>query len=457
MAPSSPAHSDFGRGRSPERATLTMSMLGPATAIKKHQVAVSSTSLPNKFHNEEVDVDAIPQVSLRGFSLYEEGQAPPLATELQSPAAAPKRAFPASPRNNESPSRMAKAPPTFLQQTISRVRRRVGGGGSDDVENQQPLEQPRLPFRGNADVPADGQTSRKPRRKIAGTDREWTAWLYFAHCITFYAPGVLLSRFCGMTNPKVRVAWREKMGLVSLIFAFCVLLAFFTFGFESITCGLGRVADRFNARNLHPRTVMIRGVVYDMSRFKHPGTTAKESVGGRDISWTFPVDPSTLPGGVSACAQVPGARSFNTSCIVDDVLGLKGYCHSASEYKEMLAKVRRIGQLRYDWSDVQKGNQFIVYNGQVLNLDRYFKDGNGFLGSPEFDQLLVDSLGKDVTHALSGNVEHQKKMACLLENFRVGVVQVESTACFLSQVGVAIGGFLGRIHTRRHLRTCHWW
>ena len=488
---------------------LTMSMLGAAAAIKKQLQLTASQSLPShpshsiqgqgnpsnhhhpsKVHMDSVDVHSIPLVSLPGFNLHE-------STTTLSTKATPTGAQPPTP------------PPPGMGGLLRRISSRLvrGGGGKDadhahDSESQVTRkrsmvrpERSRLPRQdlltlggiSVGDAPTYLQAKRAAqRRKLfkggkLGSDgsdesdgREWTPWLYFAHAVTCCVPSVVLDRCCGMHNHKVRVAWREKMGLVTIIALMCAVLAFITFGFQAVACGVNGAsgnggAGKYTARSFNPGTVTIRGDVYDVSRFTHPGgkSVADLMVAGRDVSWMFPVIPASSPsssqptdGEISACAGFPAAANdFKPTCAVDDVPGAKVHCHSDAEYLELLGQVKRIGQLRYDWADIRRSNTngntaagntklLLVYNGQVLNVNRYFREGNGFLsgngssggtsssasGASDFDRLLVGSLGKDATHAFARTKELKAKMACLVETFRVGYLQVESTGCFMSQV-----------------------
>ncbi|KAJ2389095.1 hypothetical protein GGI05_003602, partial [Coemansia sp. RSA 2603] len=47
--------------------------------------------------------------------------------------------------------------------------------------------------------------------------RELTAWVIYSKIITFWAPGILLAKLGGLTEPGMQQAWREKIALVSLI------------------------------------------------------------------------------------------------------------------------------------------------------------------------------------------------------------------------------------------------
>ena len=422
------------RTMTPTRSSLATAMFGAldmsSDAVELAPLSASS-SLPSKV---QVDINAMPRVSLAGFTPDTLG---PVGSPLHGDGMTSSMANPSLP------------PPLVESSLLRRISTRFfgGPGGSNDEEGglqrKRTMIRPERARRPRHDLLTEGGmteilNAKEAAKRTAKPGREWTAWLMFASCVTCYAPNFLL-KCCGMKNPKVRTAWREKMGLISVILFTCLFLIFVTFGVQSLACRSRIIDDKFNTKWFNASTVMIRGDVYDIKKFKHPGQlTNIKLVAGRDISWLFPVDPATLPGGVSACLTVPDATTFRAPCTVDNVNDIRGYCHSPEEFTAMRDKIRKVGTIRFGWPQVRKGNKYIVYNGEVLNLDRYFKEGTNFLGGPEFDQLLIDNLGKDTTHIFARTTVMKKKMDCLVENFKVGVLETERMECFMGQVGASV-------------------
>ncbi|KAJ2759014.1 Chitin synthase, class 3, partial [Coemansia nantahalensis] len=56
-------------------------------------------------------------------------------------------------------------------------------------------------------------------------------WLTYCRVVTFWAPGAVL-KCCGMPDPRMQLAWREKIGLVSIILTIMGVIAFLTFGLQ---------------------------------------------------------------------------------------------------------------------------------------------------------------------------------------------------------------------------------
>eukprot|EP00158_Paraphelidium_tribonemae_P009255 Partr_v1_DN28813_c0_g1_i1_m34120 putative chitin synthase len=280
------------------------------------------------------------------------------------------------------------------------------------------------------------ESSRKPRAQddSSSSAGKTTAWRLFARCLTCYAIPPFL-RCCGMSNPMVQQAWREKMALVTIIFLMCIFLGFLTFGFEYFACGIGSSrVQRFPVHIFNNGVVNIRGDLFDIGSFQHPGTKVELfRVAGRDLSWSFPLRAAFLPGGVSACDPFPQAATSQISCTVDGV-DLKGHCHTDAQFDQMLGELAYKGVQSFRWEDVQNGNKYIVYNGWVINLDRYFKEGNRFLGDQTFEDMLVKSIGTDITLTVGRNPQLESQMACLLEKFKVGQLENDSAECMASNV-----------------------
>ena len=298
-------------------------------------------------------------------------------------------------------------------------------------DNVQPKERPLLLRQPSRLQSRHAKLSKDPESQKTGP--KTTIWRKFSRFITIYAPASILS-YCGMRNPNVQQAWREKMALVSIIVFMCILLAFITFGLEYVTCGLsdsrrgGYPVHIFNSE-----LVNIRGELYSIKDWQHPGTRVELfRVAGRDVSWMFPVYPSYLSNGRSACENIPNVKTVAFSCTVDGV-SMTGHCHTEGEYDQTINSLKYVGYQTYRWQDIENSNKYMVYNGWVLNLDRYFIEGKQFLGGDDFDEILVRNLGQDSTREFWSNNELKMKMECLLERFKVGRLNDQSMECYASQ------------------------
>jgi chitin synthase len=135
-------------------------------------------------------------------------------------------------------------------------------------------------------------------------DRSWldsigpgpkNCWFLYCFAITCCVPPALL-RACGIRTPEQQRAWREKIGLLSIILSLMAGVGFLTFGFTLAVCGTP--PNRYHTGEIQPASVVIHGYDYDFSNFNHPavGTwTGTQNplfeggwnAAGNDISFLF--------------------------------------------------------------------------------------------------------------------------------------------------------------------------
>jgi chitin synthase len=129
--------------------------------------------------------------------------------------------------------------------------------------------------------------------------RHW--WSRFVLFSTWWIPSVLLRHVGKMSRQDVQMAWREKVTLCLLIFAFSGSIIFFIVGLGEIICPgtkeLFSAEDVSSHQTINDYWVSVRGKVYDVTKFvaTDHGTqvyTASKStldpLAGRDLSYTFP-------------------------------------------------------------------------------------------------------------------------------------------------------------------------
>lgn len=121
--------------------------------------------------------------------------------------------------------------------------------------------------------------------------------MLYCFLLTCCIPGFVLSGLFGRKTPDAQRAWREKMGLVSIVAGLMALVGFFTFGFTQTVCGSQPL--RIAGGQANNGTLVINGYAYDFSRWRHPaaGTAFNGSTsplyldswmaGGRDASFLF--------------------------------------------------------------------------------------------------------------------------------------------------------------------------
>lgn len=183
----------------------------------------------------------------------------------------------------------------------------------------------------------------------------------------------------GIRTPEQQRAWREKIGLLSIIGALMAGVGFLTFGFTEAVCGTP--PNRFHAGSIENASVIIHGYDYDFSKFKHPkagstfnGTTSplfegNFGVAGMDISFMFQTvnqnckqfiskaANSTISGNVDWYFPCNPYNQFGTSRVNLTGYDSKTFCHTTSTSRSQLASMTPQGQVYYTWDDVRNTNR----------------------------------------------------------------------------------------------------
>lgn len=245
-------------------------------------------------------------------------------------------------------------------------------------------------------------------------------WMTYCFIITFLVPPALM-RACGMfllnlnitkqimtvvsehlglRSPEQQRAWREKMGLISLILVLMAGVGFLTFGFTESVCGTppnrfhgGAIGDGFIGNS----SLVINGYDYDFSKFKHPavGSTfdgesnpvldGSWNAAGNDASFLFQKVNEKCLGIVTKSSSSSITGSGNSldwyfPCNIYSQLGnqganITGYetsfsCHITSSAKTLFNSMRPMGQVYYTWDDVHNSNRNLaVYESYVVFLN----------------------------------------------------------------------------------------
>jgi len=127
-------------------------------------------------------------------------------------------------------------------------------------------------------------------------------WVGFVWALTFWIPSPVLRHVGRMRRPDVRMAWREKVVLVFLIFLINAMVVFWIIGFGLVLCpnrdkvwNRNEVSHHLGADDYF---VSIHGRVYDISKFwkqQHSDIPIKttqermEPFAGMDLTDYFPI------------------------------------------------------------------------------------------------------------------------------------------------------------------------
>ncbi|KAE8271834.1 hypothetical protein A4X09_0g490 [Tilletia walkeri] len=303
-------------------------------------------------------------------------------------------------------------------------------------------------------------------------------WMIYCYLLTICCPAPML-RCMGIKTPEQQRAWREKMGLIGIIFSMMGAVGFLTFGFTQAVCG--SKITRFHAGQIDVGSMVVHGYDWSFDRFFHaqvgpfgPNTINNRSnpvysepwsAGGKDTSLLFQqVDGKCLniitakpdTKGTLTAAGGP-AQYFKCS-----ILGTNGkptytdtnQCHTQAVTSNFLGRdldnaprngFRREGQVFYSWDTIEdKTRNFAVWRSAVLDLDRLNQIDITLVNYPQ----LFDSLrrvngsyqGRDVT-SMVFRQRNDALFDCLEQIVRVGFVDSKTIGCVAADVELYISLF----------------
>ncbi|KII94232.1 glycosyltransferase family 2 protein [Plicaturopsis crispa FD-325 SS-3] len=287
-------------------------------------------------------------------------------------------------------------------------------------------------------------------------------WMIYCYLLTCCFPGVIL-KTCGIKTPEQQRAWREKMGLMSIILVLMAGVGFLTFGFTESVCGTP--PNRFHSGSIGNGSVIIHGQDYDFSNFKHPAAGSDFNgqtnplleggwnAAGGDLSFMFQKTNQNCYGLItkasgSSISGSGGSLDWYFPCNIYDQFGttgvnLTGYesgtsCHLSSTARNGLSALTPQGQVYYQWEDVHSSSRNLaVFEGSVLDFDLLQWLSKAQVNYPAiFDQMAHANgtfNGKDLSmYFLRTN---QRTLGhCLQDIVTVGFIDTNSIGCVASQV-----------------------
>jgi chitin synthase len=308
----------------------------------------------------------------------------------------------------------------------------------------------------------------KQRQKQLDFVRPPSLWNVYCAIITFWCPDFILKCFGKPAKAQQR-AWREKMGLISLILLVMTFVGFLTFGFTAVVCGTP--ATRLRVNKVGNGFMIFHGSAYDLTRSTHPAAKGipqnanvlfdlPQKHGGEDGSFLFQNVNGKCKGLITLAegSDVPTnsdndlawyfpCTTFNqdgSSPVNQSIPYYLGYsCHTiASARTTFYTDLRSSGDVYFTWNDIKNVTRnLIVYSGNVLDLDLLKWFNSTQVKVPDrFNQIsdrttALNALvhGKDVTHAFQ-SAEDKQMAQCFEQIIKVGSVDTETVGCIASQV-----------------------
>ncbi|KAF9165405.1 hypothetical protein BGX20_000618 [Mortierella sp. AD010] len=274
-----------------------------------------------------------------------------------------------------------------------------------------------------------------------------SCWVICSRITTCWALPPFL-RMCGMGDKQVQQAWREKVTLCAIILFIGCMVAFLTVGFTLVLCP---PSHRLNALtfvhygDLESQGLFgVGGYIYDftLQGTKYPqGFEIDDLTPGQDISNLFV---HGMGADAPSCVGLTNAASTFNNCLAP------GGCPanvSANQQTLLSAYDLRpiAGGLKagYDWNQMAMPEllNYIVIDGNVLNLDKYFALYKTPLANDDVDAALrsvVDSGmpegGRDATKLFFRTNSLKNSAPCLVEKFRAGFIDKATPGCFASDL-----------------------
>ncbi|KAI1827981.1 glycosyltransferase family 2 protein [Xylaria intraflava] len=306
------------------------------------------------------------------------------------------------------------------------------------------------------------------------TIRPPSVWNGYCAVITFWCPDFILN-CCGFRSKAQRRAWREKMGLISIILYLMTFVGFLTFGFTEVVCSTPGI--RLHINEVGNGFMIFHGLAYDLTNSAHPpadGIPLRPDgrfpnilydvpgmeFGGRDGSFLFQNVNGKCKGLIKAAANsdVPTDKNgdlawyFPCNTFAQDGSSkpnftspfYKGYaCHTTQTGRDAFyLGLHSTGDVFFTWDDLKNDTRnLIVYSGQVYDLDLLHWFNEAEVTIPDrFKELRNRTTtanaavhGRDVTRAFS-NADDKLMAECFGEIIKVGTVDTETVGCIASKV-----------------------
>ncbi len=339
--------------------------------------------------------------------------------------------------------------------------RNASGGGYND--KQAPLEDsdPRLQRKLTRTKTMEARE--RQRQKEKDSLRPPSLWNVYCAIITFWCPDAVLKCF-GKPQKAQQRAWREKVGLVSIILLICTFVGYITFGFTETVCpSTGNARLRIN--QVGTGYLIVHGQAYDLTHSTHPRARniqpganilfdGPEPAGGKDASLLFqnvngackglitPKEDSGIPtdnngdmGWYMPCRLINQDGSTKANFTFEEYNGYQ--CHTSDVARRAFYGLKSSGDVYFTWNDIRNSSRdLMVWGGDVLDLtllDWFNRTAVNI--PPLFDQIRQNPSvrGVDVTRAYSSSYEKQVAR-CFTQIIKVGSIDTESIGCIASKV-----------------------
>lgn len=285
-------------------------------------------------------------------------------------------------------------------------------------------------------------------------------WRLYCYIITFWAPSIIMRLF-GMKKRDRQMAWREKIGLISIILYIAALVAFLTFGFTQTVCDNSII--RIKNDMINEGYLIIHGRAYELTLSKHPaayGVPENSNVlyppvnaGGKDASFLFqnvndnclnvltPTSNSSIPTDGNKLAYYMPCKVISPDGSSKPNFTTEYYegwaCHTSSVARDAYWNLKVSGEVFYTWDEVlHSSRNLVVFNGNILDLDLIEWINTDSVNVPNrFYELKNDETLKGIDVSQKFSFGQDRRIAkCLTDIAKVGYIDSEQIGCIASKI-----------------------
>ncbi|KAH7128735.1 chitin synthase 6 [Dendryphion nanum] len=289
-------------------------------------------------------------------------------------------------------------------------------------------------------------------------------WVAFVWALTFWIPSPLLKWIGRMKRPDVRMAWREKLVLVMLIFLMNATVIFYIVFFGKLLCPMKDKVWNRNEVSYHQGDndfwVSHRGSVYDLSDFwkrQHSDTSIKTTSEAMQPLAGLDMDPYIFPPLNIACPRLvtsailelrwnntveyPNAvhKSGNMSAFPTSALRSEDWYP-----RKFLPKINefRKGDLVWERSKIEDegknlNHMWFTLGDRVYDLTDYFHTLNELDNFPgysflddDLQKMVQNYAGTDLTEKFNNELNETARVEnlnCLNNAFYIGKTDFRKT------------------------------
>jgi chitin synthase len=230
------------------------------------------------------------------------------------------------------------------------------------------------------------------------------------------------------------------MALCFIISILCAGVGFTTVGLQRVLCPQQTVnTEQFISLGTTSGTLGIQGSMFNISQSKSPDPsvnffTMASQLPGQDITSLFTRDAADF----SRCRGLSFRIAQDPPCNTATPCPLGPLNNTATFKNAQLVNITR--PVGYDWNQVSALANYIVIDGQVLNLNPYIKLHPNPIPGDSVDLALrtlfatPGSSGRDGTRLFMNRNDIRNAVPCLLQRYRAGSIDKITPGCFVSNL-----------------------